>query len=1196
MKNNYFIKLGLLLYLLGGFSLINGWAQTQNWYFGDRAGIRFANGGITALTNSAMLTYEGCTVLSDDNGQLLAYSNGEVVWDSQHQPMPNGSSGLGGNNSTSQGALLLPMPGDVSGRAYLFCLDAIENNLVGGLRYSVLDFRLRGGLGDVTATKGVVLPTPVVGGKLTEKLTAVRHANGRDYWIVVHGWQSNAFYSFLLSPTGVSTVPVVSNVGPIHQGGGSFFGAGNAVGCMRASPNGRRLALAQRDSQCELYDFDNATGSVSNYLLLASHDYTYGVEFSADNTKLYTTYSLAGQITQYNLLAGSPTAIVNSATVIVSAERLGNLLLGPDNKIYVASYGNTFLNVIQNPNAVGAACDYRRRAVDLGGRQGLNGLPNFASSYASPYSAAFTFTPGCAGAPTAFVGVVQPPASGVVVSWNFGDPTSGSANTATGLTPTHTYATAGTYQVTMTAVVPGVAIPVVATQTVTIPPLPQVSLGNDVVVCASQFLLSAGSQPVGSTYQWQDGSTGDSYTVRASGRYSVTVTSSAGCTSTAAVNVTLNTLPAVRLPADTLVCANSVLLRPRVQPAGSTYRWQDGSTGATYLAQASGRYSVTVTSPAGCASTAAVNVTLSNAPVVRLPADTTACGASVLLRPRVQPAGSTYRWQDGSTSATYLAQANGRYSVTVTSPAGCPSTAAVNVTLSAPSTVRLPTDTLVCASSVLLRPRVQPTGSTYRWQDGSTGATCLAQASGRYSVTVTSPAGCATAAAVNVVLGSVPAIRLPADTTSCSASVVLRPSGQPAGSTYRWQDGSTSATYLAQASGRYSVTVTSPIGCTSTAAVNVTLNAAPLVRLPTDTLACTASVLLRPGMQPAGSTYRWQDGSTSATYLARASGRYSVTVTTAQGCSGTAAVNVVLGTVPSVRLPADTASCTASLLLQVRAQPVGSTYRWQDGSTSATYSAKASGRYSVTVTSPTGCASTATVNVTLNAVPLPRLPLDTLVCATSVLLRPGAQPVGSTYRWQDGSTGATYLAQSTGTYTVLVTTPQGCTGTATSQVRLGIKPSVSLGADTAICPNATLVLRTNPQPAGTLYRWQDGSTAATYLASGPGQYSVEVRATATSCPTSATRIITAVNCPIIIPNIITPNGDQENEFFTLKGLVAAEWHLIIFDRWGRQVYDRAHYDNGWNAAGQASGMYYYLLSNEATGARYRGWVEVVRGN
>lgn len=683
---------------------------------------------------------------------------------------------------------------------------------------------------------------------------------------------------------------------------------------MKASPDGRHLALAQRDSQCELYDFDNASGGVSNYLLLAYHDYTYGVEFSPDNSKLYTTYSLAGEITQYNLLAGSPTAIVNSATLIVSAERLGNLVLGPDNKIYVASYGNTFLNAIQNPNATGAACNYKRQAVTLAGKQGLNGLPNFANIYpTTSYTTYFTSNASCAGTAVSFTGTLQPtPVTGAVATWNFGDPASGGANVATGLTPTHTYANAGTYQVTLTVTIPGLATPLTVTQAVVVAPLPQINLGNDVVVCGTQYQLSAG-----------------------------------------------------------------------VQPPGTTYRWQDGSTNATFLAQASGRYSVTVTSPAGCASTAAVNVTLNPAPIVRLPTDTVACGASVLLRPRVQAPGSTYRWQDGSTNATYLAQASGLYSVTVTSAAGCTSTAAVNVTL-----------------------------------------------------------------------GKVPTLRMPADTAVCGTAV-----------------------------------------------------------------------LLQPGAQPAGSTYRWQDGSTSATYVARASGRYSVAVTSAAGCVNTAAVNV-----------------------------------------------------------------------SLNAVPSPHLPTDTTTCATSVLLRPGVQPAGSTYRWQDGSTSATYQAQTSGTYTVVVTTPQGCTATASSQVRIGVLPSVSLGLDTTVCSNTVWVLRTNPQPAGTLYRWQDGSTGATYLAHGPGQYSVEVRATAASCPARATRVAVLTDCPVFIPNIITPNGDSENEFFTLKGLVPAEWHLIIFDRWGKQVYDRPRYDNGWNAAGQAGGIYYYMLSNEATGERYRGWVEVQRGS
>lgn len=773
MKNTYFRVIGLLLYALVCAlpHVSQAQAQAQNWYFGDHAAVRFDAAGPVALTNGAMVSYEGCATLSDLNGQLLAYSNGEAVWDSQHQMMPNGKSGLGGHNSTSQSSLLLPLPGSLT-KVYLFGQDAIDNDLVGGLRYSILDFALRGGLGDVTSTKGVVLPTPTVGGRVTEKMTAVRHANGRDYWVVVHGWQSNAFYSFLLSPTGIATAPVVSNAGSVHQGGGSFFGDGNAIGCIKASPDGKRLALAKRDDLTELYDFDNATGQVSNYIPLQASYYNYGVEFSPDNSRLYVALILDGQIIQYNLQAGSAAAVRASARVVGTGNtRFGSLQRGPDDRIYVAAYNSNYLDVISNPNALGTACGYRTNAVSLGGKIDQNGLPNMPNAFAAlSITAAFTSTVACANAAVSFSGATTPVLTTATASWNFGDPASGSANTATGFTPTHVYKQAGTYQATLAVSYPGLTTPVTITQAVTVVPLPQVRLGRDTTLCGTQLLLSAGAQP-------------------------------------------------------------------------------------------------------------------------------------------------------------------------------------------------------------------------------------------------------------------------------------------------------------------------------------------------------------------AGSTYRWQDGTTSATYLARASGRYRVAVTSAAGCT-----------------------------------------------------------------------STDSVRVTLNALPTPRLPADTLNCAASVLLRPGTQPAGSTYRWQDGSTSATYLAQSTGTYSVSVTTPQGCTSTATSRVQLGQAPVVQLGADTLVCPNAVWVLRTNSQPAGTLYRWQDGSTAPTYVAHGPGQYSVQVRASASSCPATATRVAAAANCPIVIPNIITPNGDPQNEFFTLKGLTPADWHLSVFDRWGRQVYDQTHYDNRWNAAGQATGIYYYLLSNASTGERYQGWVEVMRGS
>lgn len=541
----HFCKLKLLFIctLLALLPAVPAWAQLegQNWYFGNQAGVTFSSGSPVAVTNGMLVSYEGCATLSDKAGQLLAYTNGENVWDRNHQIMPNGSSGLGGFNSASQAALLLPAPNNLQ-QVYLFAIDAIDNNLVGGLHYSVIDLSARGGLGDVTATKGVTLPTPTIGGKITEKLTAVRHANGRDYWIVVHGWESNAFYSFLLSPSGVSTTPVISTVGSVHQGGGSFFGAGNAIGCMKASPDGRRLALAQRDNLTELFDFDNATGGVSNYISLDIWYYNYGVEFSPDNSRLYVSLVLSGEVIQFDLLAGSAAAIRASGRVIGSGARSGTLQRGPDNKIYLALLNVPYLSVISNPNALGTACNYQANAVILAGKLSQNGLPNMPNAFGVndrlTATAAFSAAPSCAGSAVAFTGTTTPTLSNATANWNFGDPASGSANTATGLATTHTYAAAGTYQVTLTVTAPTLAVPATSTQSVTVAPLPSVRLGGDTLVCPNAvWTLRTNPQPAGTLYRWQDGSTGATYVARGPGQYSVEVrATAAACPTTATLS------------------------------------------------------------------------------------------------------------------------------------------------------------------------------------------------------------------------------------------------------------------------------------------------------------------------------------------------------------------------------------------------------------------------------------------------------------------------------------------------------------------------------------------------------------------------------------------------------------------------------------------------------------------------------------
>jgi len=213
-------------------------------------------------------------------------------------------------------------------------------------------------------------------------------------------------------------------------------------------------------------------------------------------------------------------------------------------------------------------------------------------------------------------------------------------------------------------------------------------------------------------------------------------------------------------------------------------------------------------------------------------------------------------------------------------------------------------------------------------------------------------------------------------------------------------------------------------------------------------------------------------------------------------------------------------------------------------------------------------------------------PVTQPLCQGQTLtLTTGTPPAGSTYRWQDASTGSTFTVSQPGIYSVTVQ--------ATTTVSAQPAPTVRLGADTVVCRDRPLQLRVNAQPAGATYRWQDGSINSTFQVQTAGTYAVEVTLPG-GCTSRDEIAVRDAQCPFKIPNIITPNGDAKNDAFVLEGLNSKNWRVEIYNRWGRQVYQKEAYDNGWKAVDESAGVYYYLLTHSTTGQRYRGYVEVIR--
>lgn len=295
------------------------------------------------LTTSNADNSEEMSTISDNNGNLLFYYDGYRVYDKAGNAMENGGD-LFGHPSTTQGSVIIKSLENDS-IYYLFTLTAQAAKE--GLSYSIINMNANGGLGKVI-NKNIPLK-----GSLTEKLVVVPHPSGQYYWIVVHGWNNDAFYAFKLDITGVHTTPVVSNVGTVYKDYTRFDQYGS-IGIMRVNNQANKIGLISNDfPRIELFDFDVSAGKISSPLLikLTNQGEPYGLAFSPDGTKLYTIDRVT--IDQYDLKDYSEQAIIQSKTVIAEGVFF-NVAPGPDDRLYVL--GTRGISVIQSPNATGAAC------------------------------------------------------------------------------------------------------------------------------------------------------------------------------------------------------------------------------------------------------------------------------------------------------------------------------------------------------------------------------------------------------------------------------------------------------------------------------------------------------------------------------------------------------------------------------------------------------------------------------------------------------------------------------------------------------------------------------------------------------------------------------------------------------------------------------------------------------------------------
>ncbi len=440
--------------------VVFGQLQNNNWVFGYGARVNFSGPIPVGSSNAAINSNESTASVSDPTtGQLLFYTDGRTVWNANNQVMPNGANLLGGLfNSCTQGALIVPFPED-SRRYYLFTLEELEALtsfpvVDNGLRYSVVDMTLNGGLGDVqVATLNTQLATD-----LTEKLIVISSSDIQGFWVIAHKKNANQFLAWKIDACGISTQPVVSTVGSNFAS--VPIGATEAwSGAMDASPDGNRIGMpVDWSDRIEFFDFNKTTGIVSNPLTVnVTDDSTpgflrkYGACFSPDGSKFY--YTNFNSVYQLNLSTYTSAAIASSNTLIYSpflepnAYPSAQIEQAPNNKLYVAIGNAGRLDEISNPNSLGLGCAYANNAVSLGSATCQLGLPAQVPLGEFAAGSTITFLPdSCLQSSISFS--ISTASLINQINWNFGDPTSGANNSSSNLNPSHLFSGIGTYQIT----------------------------------------------------------------------------------------------------------------------------------------------------------------------------------------------------------------------------------------------------------------------------------------------------------------------------------------------------------------------------------------------------------------------------------------------------------------------------------------------------------------------------------------------------------------------------------------------------------------------------------------------------------------------------------------------------------------------------------------------------------------------------
>jgi hypothetical protein len=684
---------------------------------------------------------------------------------------------------------------------------------------------------------------------------------------------------------------------------------------------------------------------------------------------------------------------------------------------------------------------------------------------------------------------------------------------------------AGSYTVQVTdgnGCVSAMSAPAVVTTNPT-PATPTITPGGPTTFCAGGSVTLTSSSASGN--QWYDGATllggetNQTYVATTSGFYNVIVTAS-GCSSAASAQtqVTVNPLPGAPTISGTLAfcTGGNTTLSSDYNSGNQWYAGNvliSGATNQTYIATAAGSYTVTATDGNGCTSaqSAPAVVTVNSPPPVPTIAGTTngtgtqdqACPEQPLTLTATSAGATSFQWYqanntlNGETNATYQATGVGPYFVTATAN-GCTTVQSAGYAVQNPTphaaflTAAGPT-TFCAGGSVQLQSN-SATGIQW-YLDGNplpnpNNQNRTVSVGGTYTV-ILNALGCHAQISNSIVvvvnpLPAAPTATPGGPTTFCAGGSVTLTSSVASGNQWLLNGnpigGATNQTYPATASGSYTVTTTDGNSCTSAASNAVAVIVNPLPATPTitpggPTTFCTGSNVTLTSSASSGNQWFLNGnpigGATATTYVASASGSYTVKTTDGNSCTSaaSAATSVTVNPIPAtptITPGGPTTFCGGGSVLLTSSSASGNQWFLNGnpigGQTNQTYSATATGSYTVAVTT-SGCTSPASAATSVTVNPIPATPTitpggPTTFCAGGSVTLTSSSASGNQWYLNGNpiasATSQTLPVNASGSYTVKVTA-SGCTSAASASTTVVVNPN----------PNATITAPANVTTSST---------------------------------------------------------------------------------------------------------------------------------